>query len=140
MPFHYGYWDEPTDGDGPTRAAQRADADRLGPRQQAAVLQVRRRPGRQGRRRCRSSKQVVGAAGQVLDRASELADAVMGRRTQGAEPRGDYLGLLVEANEEFAAACDYMHKQHAQNAEIREGAKLMASFSRTRPSTGSSRS
>ena len=50
---------------------------------------------------------VVGAASQVMDRASELADAVMG----GTHPTershvSDYLGFLSDANEEFAAACD----------------------------------
>ena len=44
MPFHYGYWDDA----GPPRAANELTLTELGPGQQAAALQVRRRQGGEG--------------------------------------------------------------------------------------------
>jgi hypothetical protein len=38
--------------------------------------------------------------------------------------------LLRDANAELGKACDYLSGQHGQNAEIREGAKIIGDFSR----------
>lgn len=66
-----------------------------------------------------------------MDRASELVDALAG----GTHPAprshvSDYLSLLMDGQEELIEACQYLGRQHEQNAEIREGAKVMANFSR----------
>ncbi len=134
LPFHYGYWDEPGTGgyepDGRPRAANELtltawDVVSKQPSFKYAAVKVTRAGGDS------LVSKAAAAASRVMDRASELADAVMG----GAHPTershvSDYLGYLVDANDEFAAACDYLSNQHGQNADIREGAKIIANFSR----------
>lgn len=134
LPFHYGYWDEPGTGgyapDGRPRAANELtltawDVVSKQPSFKYAAVKVARAGGDS------LASKAAAAASRVMDRASELADAVMG----GTHPTershvSDYLGYLVDANEEFAAACDYLSNQHGQNADIREGAKIIANFSR----------
>jgi ferredoxin-nitrate reductase len=134
MPFHYGYWDEPDSKqygpDGRGRAANELtltawDVVSKQPSFKAAAVQVAKAGNEP------LASRVVGAVSQALDRASEVADVLVG----GTHPAprnhvSDYLGFLADANEEFAAACDYLSRQHDQNAEIREGAKIIGNFSR----------
>lgn len=134
IPFHYGYWDEPdSNGHGPngrSRAANELtltawDVVSKQPSFKYAAVQLAKAG------QAPLASRVIGAAGQALDRASELADALTG----GVHPAprshvADYLGYLVAANKEFATACDYVARQHEQNAEIREGAELIGAFSR----------
>ncbi|MFO0929680.1 MAG: nitrate reductase [Gemmataceae bacterium] len=134
VPFHYGYWDEAdTDrhgGNGRPRAANELtmtawDVVSKQPTFKYAAVQLAK-AGSQS-----LVSKVVGAVGQVRDRAAELADAVMG----GTHPKErshlrDYLGHLRAASAEVAAACDYLSTQHQQNAEIREGARVIGAFSR----------
>ena len=133
IPFHYGYWDEPdSDGYGPDGRARAAneltltawDVVSKQPSFKYAAVKVSRAGGES------LIAKAVGAASEVMDRASELADVVKG----GMHPTershvGDYLGFLHDANEEFAAACDDLSGQHGQNADIREGAKIIGQFS-----------
>lgn len=134
MPFHYGYWDDPeSDRYGPgghPRAANELtmtawDVVSKQPNFKHAAVKVARAGGES------IVAKVVGAASHTAERVSELADLVMGGTHP--EPRShlpDYLGLLRDAHEEFAAACDYLSSQHANEAEIREGSKLIGDFSR----------
>ncbi len=127
IPFHYGYWDEP---DGRPRAANELtltawDVVSKQPSFKYAAVHV----AKAGQKSLVSK--VVGVAGRVIDRASELADSLTG----GTHPTershvSDYLGLLCDAGEEVAAACDYLAHQHGQDAEIREGAEIIGNFSR----------
>lgn len=134
IPFHYGYWDEPNSNhygpDGRARAANELtltawDVVSKQPSFKYAAVQVAKVS------RIPIISGAIGAASKVLDRASEVADAIMG----GTHPNershvSDYLGLLSDANEELVAACEYLSSQHGQNAEIREGAKVIGNFSR----------
>jgi hypothetical protein len=134
IPFHYGNWDEPeSDHYGPDGRARAANEMTL-----TAWDVVSRQPSfkyaavkvaKVGKESLVS--RMVGAAGRVMDRASEITDELLG----GTHPAprnhvSDYLGLLADANEELIAACDYLGHQHEQNAEIREGAKIIGNFSR----------
>ncbi len=134
IPFHYGYWDDPeSDRYGPDGHAHAAneltltawDVVSKQPSFKYAAVKVTKAG------HTSLAAKVVGAASQVADRASALADAVMGG-THGKERShlADYLGFLKDANEEFATACEHLSSQHVQNAEIREGAKLIGNFSR----------
>ena len=134
IPFHYGYWDESgSDGYGPDgrpRAANELtltawDVVSKQPNFKYAAVKVAKAGSES------IVAKAVGAASQVMDRASELADAVMG----GTHPKershvSDYLGFLSDANREFAEACDDVSSRHAQNADIREGAGIIGNFSR----------
>lgn len=134
VPFHYGYWDEQdSNGYGPngrSRAANELtltawDVVSKQPSFKYAAVAVSRVSEES------LASKVVSMAGQVLDKASEVTDLLAG----GTHPRershvSDYLSLLSSANEELAAACDYLNRQHEQNAEIREGAKVIGNFSR----------
>lgn len=134
IPFHYGYWDEPDSNgrapDGRPRAANELtltawDVVSKQPSFKYAAVQM----AKVGQTSLVSK--VISAASQVKDRASELVDVFMG----GTHPTershvSDYLGLLADAHEEFATACDYLSRQHDQNAEIREGGRIIGNFSR----------
>ncbi len=76
------------------------------------------------------ASQVIGAAGQAIDRASELVDGLAGGTPAPRSHVSDYLSLLVDGHDELIEACDHIGRQHGQNAEIREGAKIMANWSR----------
>lgn len=134
LPFHYGYWDEPDSTHygpgGRSRAANELtltawDVVSKQPSFKYAAVHLAKAG------QAPITSRVVGVASQVMDRASELVDAFTG----GVHPAprshvSDYLGFLLDAHEEFAEACDYLGKQHDQNAEIREGAKVIGNFSR----------
>lgn len=134
IPFHYGYWDDPdSERYGPDGGAHAAneltltawDVVSKQPNFKYAAVQV----AKAGHESLVSK--AVGVASHVMDRASELTDLVMGRAHPTERSHvGDYLGFLSDANEELAAACDYVSSQHEQNAEIREGAKVIGNFSR----------
>jgi anaerobic selenocysteine-containing dehydrogenase len=133
MPFHYGYWDEPdsTDGgpDGRPRAANELtltawDAVSKQPNFKYAAVQLRK-AGKTGL--IAAAKDL---AGKVADRGRELKDLIGASLHTPRSHVGDYLGLLRAAHEQFAAACDYMTRQHAENAEIREGSLVIGDFSR----------
>ncbi len=134
IPFHYGYWDEEDSDrygpDGRPRAANELtltawDVVSKQPSFKYAAVKVAR-VGSES-----LASRVAGAAGEVADRAAEYADKLMGG-THGTERShvSDYLGLLSDGSEELAAACEYLSKQHGQNADVREGAKVIGNFSR----------
>jgi ferredoxin-nitrate reductase len=133
MPFHYGYWDEPGSEhygpNGRVRAANELtltawDVVSKQPNFKYAAVQV----AKAGTSSLASS--LANVAGKVKDRVEEYADKFMGSAHVERSHIADYLGLLSDANEEFIEACNYLSTQHTQNAEIREGAELIAEFSR----------
>jgi hypothetical protein len=134
IPFHYGYWDEGKSNhygpNGRARAANELtltawDVVSKQPSFKYAAVQVTKAI------RVAIVSKTIDAATKVIDRASEIADEIMG----GTHPKershvSDYLGFLSDANEELVTACEYLSSQHGQNAEIREGAKVIGNFSR----------
>ncbi len=134
IPFHYGYWDEADSNhfspDGRARAANELtltawDVVSKQPSFKYAAVKATK-VGKES-----LLSKVAGVASRVMDRASEVTDLLAG----GTHPAprnhvSDYLGLLLDSNEELIAACEYLSHQHEQNAEIREGAKVIGSFSR----------
>lgn len=133
LPFHYGYWDDPdSEGYAPEdrgRAANELtltawDVVSKQPCFKFAAVQVAPAGGTSllGR--------AVGAASHLIDRAAEVKDRITG----GTHPAPrthvpDYLGLVRQANHEIADVCRSLSEQHTQNAEIREGARLIGRFS-----------
>jgi ferredoxin-nitrate reductase len=136
IPFHYGYWDEPgtdrygPDGRGTARAANELtltawDVVSKQPSFQYAAVRVAKAGGGS------VVSAAVGAASHLIDRAAELADMVKGgTHAEERSHLSDYLGFMSDANEELAEACEYLAGQHAQNPDVREGAKVIAEFSR----------
>ncbi|HET6880818.1 MAG TPA: nitrate reductase [Pirellulales bacterium] len=134
VPFHYGYFDAADSKqygpDGRARAANELTLTAWDVvSKQPSFKYAAARVAKAGQPSLAS--RVVGAAGQALDRAAELVDELAG----GTHPAprnhvADYLALLADGHEELAAACEYIGRQHEQNAEIREGAKIIASLSR----------
>jgi hypothetical protein len=41
----------------------------------------------------------------------------------------DYLGTLIEANEQFTKACETVAARHAEEAEVRQGMTKLSEFS-----------
>ncbi|HVX11020.1 MAG TPA: nitrate reductase [Pirellulales bacterium] len=134
VPFHYGYFDQ-TDShrygpDGHGRAANELtltvwDVVSKQPSFKYAAVRLTKAGT------ASLASHVIDTAGQAMDRASELVDALAG----GTHPAprshvSDYLSLLVDGHQELIEACEYLGRQHGQNAEIREGAKIMANLSR----------
>jgi len=135
IPFHYGYWDDPESqrygpGDGHARAANELtltawDVVSKQPNFKYAAVQVAK-AGRES-----FASKAVGVASQAMERASGLVDLVTaGTHAVERSHLGDYLGLLRDAHEQLAAACEALSGQHAKSAEIREGAKVIGRFSR----------
>jgi ferredoxin-nitrate reductase len=69
------------------------------------------------------------AAGKALDKASELTDKVMAAAHAERSRVADYVGILIEANEEFAAACTSVAGHHLEESEIQQGMKKLGEFS-----------
>ncbi len=132
--FHYGYWDEADSNhfepDGRPRAANELtltawDVVSKQPTFKYAAVKMAK-VGSES-----LASRIAGAAGEVMDRAAEYADELMGgTHLRERSHVSDYLSLLSDANEELIAACEYLSRQHQQDAEIREGAKILSSFSR----------
>ncbi len=133
MPFHYGYWDEPGsehyEPNGRARAANELtltawDAVSKQPNFKYAAVQVAKSGARP------PTQKLANAAGKVVDRVEEYADLMMSKAHVERSRIADYLGILSDGHEEFMAACQYLGKQHTQEAEIREGTQVLAEFSR----------
>jgi hypothetical protein len=133
MPFHYGYWDEPgQEHYGPNGRARAANELTLTAwdvvSKQPSFKYAAVKLAKVGE--VPLTEKAAGVAGKVMDRLEEYKDRVVGGAHVERSHVSDYLGYLSDANEEFLEACEYLSKQHAQNAEIREGAMRIAGFSR----------
>ncbi len=134
IPFHYGYRDDADSiGHGPDGRAHAAneltltawDVVSKQPSFKYAAVKVVKAG------HASLVSRVASAASLALDRASELADVIAGStRLVERSHMSDYLGFLSDAHEEFAAACADLAEHHREDAEIREGAKVIADFSR----------
>ncbi len=69
-------------------------------------------------------------ASKVVDRAKELTDKVLARAHESRSHVPDHLGLLVDANEQFIAACTAVAGHHIEETEVRYVLSLLAGFSR----------
>ena len=127
MPFHYGYWDEP-DGEGRPRAANELtltawDPVSKQPYYKYAAVQVLKEGG------AGFTQKLADAAGKLVDRAGKLADKVMSSAHAERSRVADYVGILIGANESFAAACETVAGHHPAEAEIQMGMKKLGQFS-----------
>jgi ferredoxin-nitrate reductase len=125
IPFHYGYWDEREDHE---RAANELtltawDPVSKQPYFKYAAVQLHK-AGAEG-----VMEKVTDAAGKVIDRASELTDKVMSSAHVERSRVPDYIGVLTEANEEFAKACASVASHHPEEIEIQMGMKKLGEFS-----------
>jgi ferredoxin-nitrate reductase len=131
IPFHYGYWDEGGESDGEgghKRAANELtltswDPVSKQPYFKFAAVQVRR-PGAES-----LTEKLSDAAGKVWDRASELTDKAMAAAHVERSHVSDYLGTLVEANDQFMKACETVAAHHPEEAEVRQGMTKLSEFS-----------
>jgi ferredoxin-nitrate reductase len=131
IPFHYGYWDEGGDrGEegGHARAANELtlaswDPVSKQPYFKFAAVQVRK-VGAEG-----LTDKLADAAGKVLERASELTDKAVSSAHVEREHVSDYMGTLVEANEQFVRACATVTSHHPEEAEVRQGLTKLSKFS-----------
>ncbi|HEV2861874.1 MAG TPA: nitrate reductase [Pyrinomonadaceae bacterium] len=131
VPFHYGYWDERGETDeegGHKRAANELtltswDPVSKQPHFKFAAVQVRK-TGAEG-----LTGKLADAAGKLFDRASELADKAMAAAHAERRHVSDYVGRLVEANEQFVEACETVASRHAEDAEMRQGMTKLSEFS-----------
>jgi ferredoxin-nitrate reductase len=125
IPFHYGYWDEREDHE---RAANELtltawDPVSKQPYFKYAAVQLHK-AGAEG-----VMEKVTDAAGKVIDRAGELTDKVMSSAHVERSRVPDYIGVLTEANEEFAKACASVASHHPEEIEIQMGMKKLGEFS-----------
>ncbi|MFL6230839.1 MAG: molybdopterin oxidoreductase family protein [Pyrinomonadaceae bacterium] len=125
VPFHYGYWDA---REGHDRAANELtltawDPVSKQPYYKYAAVQVHK-AGAEA-----ITEKLSDAAGKVLDKASELTDTVMSSAHKERSRVSDYLGILCEAHEEFAAACASVASHHPEEVEVRMGVSKLAEFS-----------
>jgi predicted molibdopterin-dependent oxidoreductase YjgC len=125
IPFHYGYWDET---DGRPRAANELtltawDPVSKQPYYKYAAVQVHK-AGAEA-----LTEKLADAAGKVLDQASELTDKMMASAHVERSRVADYIGILTDANKEFAAACTSVAAHHLEEPEIQSGMRKLAEFS-----------
>jgi anaerobic selenocysteine-containing dehydrogenase len=125
IPFHYGYWDQ---ADGRARAANELtmtawDPVSKQPYYKYAAVQVHKLDAEA------LTEKLADAAGKVLDKVSELTDKVMSSAHAERSRVADYVGILVEANEQFDAACASVASHHPEEPEIRLGMKKLGQFS-----------
>jgi anaerobic selenocysteine-containing dehydrogenase len=126
IPFHYGYWDE--GGDEHIRAANELtlttwDAVSKQPYYKYAAVKVQRAGAET------VSEKVTDVAGKLMDKASELTDTLMSSAHKERTRVSDYIGILLEANEEFAKACGSVMSHHPEEAEIQMGMTKLSEFS-----------
>jgi anaerobic selenocysteine-containing dehydrogenase len=129
MPFHYGYWDEPEGSrpNGSPRAANELTASTWDPVSKqphfkhAAVRLDKAR-----------SKSIVAKMTDGLEEAADKAKELVASSLSRAHPEESrvhqYVALLKQASQEFQEACQQIEKDHAENAEVVHGVKLMNRF------------
>jgi formylmethanofuran dehydrogenase subunit D len=125
IPFHYGYWDET---DARPRAANELtltawDPVSKQPYYKYAAVQVHK-VGSEA-----LMEKLADAAGKVLDKAGELTDKVMSSAHVERSRVADYIGILIDANEEFATACTSVAGHHPEESEIQSGMRKLTEFS-----------
>jgi ferredoxin-nitrate reductase len=126
LPFHYGYWDE--GGEDHARAANELtitgwDPVSKQPYFKYAAVQVHKAEAEA------VTEKISDAAGKVLDTASELTDKVMSAAHTKRSRVSDYLGMLTDSNEQFAAACLSVSSHHLEETEIQAGMRKLSQFS-----------
>jgi anaerobic selenocysteine-containing dehydrogenase len=126
LPFHYGYWDENEDGH--NRAANELtvttwDPVSKQPHYKFAAVQVHKVGT------APLAEKLGDLAGKTLDKASELTDKVMSSAHVERSRVSDYLGMLVESNEQFIEACGSVAAHHLEEAEIQQGMAKLSRFS-----------
>ena len=127
LPFHYGYWDESNDNNH-TRAANELtlsawDAVSKQPYYKYAAVKVHKAGAES------ITEKVTDAAGKVMDKASELTDALMSSAHKERRRVSDYIGILLGANEEFTKACAAVASHHPEEVEIQMGMRKLSEFS-----------
>ena len=125
IPFHYGYWDA---GDGHMRAANELtltmwDPVSKQPYYKFAAAQLHKIGAEP------LTEKLADAASKVLDQASELTDKVLGSAHVERSRVSDYLGMLMEANEQFTKACASVAAHHLEEAEVQQGMLKFGQFS-----------
>jgi ferredoxin-nitrate reductase len=125
LPFHYGYWDESEDRPRAANELTQTAWDPVSkqPYYKYAAVEVHK-VGAEA-----ITEKLADAAGKALDKASELADTLMGSAHVERSRVSDYIGILIGANEQFAAACASVASHHLEEAEIQFGMKKLAEFS-----------
>jgi predicted molibdopterin-dependent oxidoreductase YjgC len=126
IPFHYGYWDE--GGDEHARAANELtlttwDPVSKQPQYKLAAVQLHK-VGAEA-----LSEKLSDAAGKVMDKASEMTDALMSSAHAERSRVSDYIGILAGAHEQFSRACAAVASHHPEETEIQFGMKKLAQFS-----------
>ncbi|MDQ3906862.1 MAG: molybdopterin-dependent oxidoreductase, partial [Acidobacteriota bacterium] len=128
VPLHYGYWDLGEEKDEHLRAANELtltswDPVSKQPHFKFAAVQVHKVGDEP------LTEKLADAAGKVLDQASELTDKVLASAHVERVRVPDYIGILSDANHEFASACDAVRAHHPEDAELRLGMIKLARFS-----------
>jgi ferredoxin-nitrate reductase len=126
LPFHYGYWDETNNGH--ERAANELtltawDPVSKQPYYKYAAVKVNK-AGAEG-----IAGKMTDVAGKMMDKASELTDTLMSSAHKERRRVSDYIGILMEANEEFAKACGEVSSRHMEEIEVRMGMTKLSEFS-----------
>jgi hypothetical protein len=75
------------------------------------------------------AEKLADAAGKVLDTTSELTDKVMSAAHTERSRVSDYIGMLSDSNEQFAAACLSVSSNHLEETEIQAGMQKLSQFS-----------
>ncbi len=125
IPFHYGYWDEEGEH---KRAANELtltawDPVSKQPYYKFAAVQVHK-VGAEG-----LPEKLADAGGKLLDRASELTDKVLSSAHAPRRHVSDYIGILIEANEQFARACRAVAAHHLEEPEVHAGMRKLSHIS-----------
>lgn len=125
IPFHYGYWDKNKTF---MRAANELTLSEWDPISKQplfkyAAVQVHH-AGHP------SLKELVGdTAARSLQKTKELVDKVAVSAHRPKQHVGDYLSLLINANEQFVEACAKVSSEHLMEHEVRAGLKMLSAFS-----------
>ncbi len=129
IPFHYGYWDE-KDPDHERAANELTltawDPVSKQPLYKTAAVQLRKA----GTAQPSLGQRAADVASKIVDRAKELTDKVLSAAHESRSHVPDHLGLLADANEQFAKACQTVAGHHIDETEVRYILSMLAGFSR----------
>jgi hypothetical protein len=128
MPFHFGYWDQPSgDGIGPDgrpTAANELTITAWDPISKQPTYKFAAVRASKASEKSLIQTAVDGAA-HAGDKLKEIAVNILGTAHVHRSHVSDYIGMLQAANEEFAAACRQLADDHSENAEVVRGSEIL---------------